>query len=47
MFDVATFWDAWEGEVPPEESLPEWRPYSGPFINVGRVHPQSLPLCFR
>ena len=47
MIDVATFWDAWEGEIPPEGSLPEWRPYSGPFLNAGRVHPNSLPLSFR
>eukprot|EP01050_Picozoa_sp_SAG11_P022887 SAG11_NODE_4441_length_1894_cov_1.455710_2_plen_219_part_00 len=47
MLDVATFWDAWEGEIPPEGALPEWRPYSGPFFNVGRVHPDSLPLTFR
>jgi hypothetical protein len=47
MLDVATFWDAWEGEIPPEGAAPEWRPYSGPFFNVGRVHPDSLPLTFR
>eukprot|EP01052_Picozoa_sp_SAG31_P055217 SAG31_NODE_15124_length_769_cov_1.382090_2_plen_126_part_01 len=47
MIDVATFWDAWEGEIPPEGAMPEWRPYSGPFFNVGRVHPDSLPLTFR
>eukprot|EP01045_Picozoa_sp_COSAG04_P029450 COSAG04_NODE_4844_length_1866_cov_1.026599_2_plen_228_part_00 len=47
MIDVATFWDAWEGEIPPEGALPEWRPYSGPFLNAGRVHPNSLPLSFR
>jgi hypothetical protein len=47
MIDVATFWDAWEGEIPPEGALPEWQPYSGPFINAGRVHPNSLPLSFR
>ena len=47
MIDVATFWDAWEGEIPPEGALPEWQPYSGPFINAGRVHQNSLPLSFR
>ena len=24
MIDVATFWDAWEGEIPPEGAMPEW-----------------------
>ena len=47
MIDVATFWDAWEGEIPPQGAMPEWRPYSGPFLNAGRVHPNSLPLSFR
>ena len=47
MIDVATFWDAWEGEIPPQGAMPEWRPFSGPFLNAGRVHPNSLPLSFR
>ena len=47
MIDVATFWDAWQGEIPPEGAQPEWQPYSGPFINIGKVYPNALPLSFR